>query len=97
MDFKIVNSNLFICDRWGNTSRRISENCAFGTYDEVTKTFLVTKNDGKLELKDINGNLQRVVSLGVLEARFSGKEIIVRKKDGKTCVIDRVGNILRFI
>ncbi len=95
MNYKIVNQTLFICDTYGNTSRRISENCAFGTFDESSKTFLVTKTDGKLELKDINGNLHRVITTDVVEARFNGSSIMVRKKDGKSYLFDKYGNSKR--
>jgi hypothetical protein len=80
----------------GNLGRRISENVAFGTYDESQKIFLITSIDGKLETKDIGGNPIRVLSQGVLEARFSGTDILVRKKDGKNVLIDKVGNIKRY-
>jgi hypothetical protein len=97
MDYKILNGTLFLCDKWGNTSKRISENVAYGTFDDTTSTFLITKLDGKVEIKDANGNLTRTVSNDGLEARFQGKDIILRKKDGRTCIIDRVGNIQRYI
>ena len=97
MEYKIINQTLFICDKWGNLGRRISENVAFGTFNESTSTFLVTKTDGKVELKDMNGTVRRVVSNDGLEARFSGDDIIVRRKDGKTCVVDIYGNVQRYI
>ena len=96
MMFKILNQSLYICDNMGNLGRRISENVAFGTYDESQKIFLITGIDGKLETKDIAGNNIRVLSQGVLEARFSGTDILVRKKDGKNVLIDKVGNIKRY-
>jgi hypothetical protein len=80
----------------GNLGRRISENVAFGTYDESQKIFLITSTDGKLETKDIGGNPIRVLSQGVLEARFSGTDILVRKKDGRNVLIDKAGNIKRY-
>ncbi len=97
MEYKILNRTLFICDKWGNTTRRISENVAFGTFDDKTSTFLVTKIDGKIEIKDINGNLKRTISSDGLEARFHGDDVIIRKNDGRTCIIDRNGNIRRYI
>jgi len=97
MIYKIVNQSLFLCDGIGNPGRRISENVNFATYDDTTKVFLITKSDGKLETKDINGNSIRVIHDGVLEARFSGNDIIVRKRDGRNLIIDRVGNIKRYI
>lgn len=97
MNYKIVNKTLFICDKWGNPGRRISENVSFGTFDETTMFFLITKSDGKLELKDINGNLQRVILTDVHEARFQSQDIIARKKDGRTCLVDRYGNIKRYL
>lgn len=97
MEYKILNRSLYLCDRYGNLGRRISENVAFGTFDDKTSTFLVTKMDGKVELKDINGNLQKIISSDAYEARFLGSEIILRKKDGKTCIVDRFGNLRRYI
>jgi hypothetical protein len=80
----------------GNLGRRISENVAFGTYDESQKIFLITSIDGKLETKDIGGNPIRVLLQGVLEARFAGTDILVRKKDGRNVLIDKAGNIKRY-
>jgi hypothetical protein len=98
MIYKIVNKNLYTCDMYGNILRRISENVSFSTFDDKTSTFLVTKTDGKLELKDTNGNIIRTISSDVLEARFqSSDDIIVRKKDGRNCIIDKYGNIRRYI
>lgn len=97
MNYKIFNQSLYLCDAIGNIGRRISDNVNFATYDETTKVFLITKSDGKLETKDINGNNIRVLHDGVLEARFSGNDIIVRKRDGRNLIIDRVGNIKRYI
>ena len=57
MEYKIVNRTLYTCDKWGNLGRRISENVTFGTFDEKTSTFLITKIDGKVETRDINGNV----------------------------------------
>jgi hypothetical protein len=97
MEYKILNRTLFLCDKWGNTTRRISENVVFGTFDDKTSTFLVTKTDGKVEIKDINGNLKRTISSDGIEARFYGDDLIIRKKDGRTCIVDKVGNIRRYI
>ncbi len=97
MEYKILNQSLYICDRMGNLGRRISENVVYGTFDDKTSTFLVTKMDGKVELRDTNGNLRRVVSSDTIEARYSGIEIIIRKKDGRTCIIDQMGNVKRYI
>ena len=97
MEYKILNRTLFLCDKWGNTTRRISENVSFGTFDDKTSTFLVTKTDGKVEIKDINGNLKRTISSDGIEARFYGDDLIIRKKDGRTCIVDKVGNIRRYI
>jgi len=96
MMFKIVNQSLYLCDNIGNLGRRIAENVAFGTYDDSQKIFLITNIDGKLETKDIMGNNIRVLSQGVLEARFSGTDILVRKRDGKNVLIDKMGNIKRY-
>jgi hypothetical protein len=97
MEYKIINRTLYICDKWGNLGRRISENVVFGTFDEATSTFLVTKTDGKVELKDINGTVRRVISNDGFEARFHDSGIILRKKDGRTCIVDRYGNIQRYL
>lgn len=97
MNYKIVNKSLYICDKYGNVGRKISENVAFGTFDEKTSTFLITKSDGRVELKDINGNINRVVSNDAIEARFQDNEIIIRKNDGRTCISDKFGNIRRYI
>jgi hypothetical protein len=97
MLFKILNQSLYLCDIAGNLGRRISENVAFGTYDETHKIFLITSLDGKLETKDVAGNPIRVLSQGVLEARFLGNDILVRKRDGKNVLIDKSGNIRRYI
>ena len=96
MLFKIVNQSLYLCDTMGNLGRRIAEHVAFGTYDESQNIFLITNIDGKLETKDMMGNNIRVLSQGVLEARFSGTDILVRKKDGKNVLIDKAGNIKRY-
>jgi hypothetical protein len=97
MNYKILNKTLFICDKWGNIGRRISENVAFGTFDDKTSVFLVTKSNGDVEIKDVNGNLTRIISRDSMEARFQGDDIIIRKNDGRTCIVDRVGNIRRYI
>jgi len=97
MNYKIVNKTLYLCDNYGNLGRRISENVAFGTFDDKTSTFLVTKTDGKVELKDVNGNIIRNISSDGYEARFQSNDIIIRKKDGRTCIVDRYGNIRRYI
>lgn len=97
MEFKILNRSLFICDKWGNLGRKISENVAFGTFDEETSLFLVTKTDGVVELKDMNGNVKRLIAKDGYEARFHDKDIILRKTNGKTCIVDRYGNIQRYM
>jgi hypothetical protein len=97
MEYKIINRTLYICDKWGNLGRRISENVAFGTFDEKTSTFLVTKTDGKVELRDLNSTVKRIISNDGLEARFHDNDIILRKKNGKTCIVDRSGNVQRYL
>lgn len=97
MNYKIVNQSLFLIDNIGNIGRRISDNVSFASYDDTSKIFLVTRMDGKLETKDIYGNPIRVLQEGVLEARFSGGDIIARKRDGRNVIIDIVGNIKRYI
>lgn len=97
MEYKIVNQALYLCDRMGNVGRRIAESVVYGTFDDKSSSFLITRLDGKVELRDTNGNLKRTLISDGIEARFSGDEIIVRKKDGKTCVIDKVGNVKRYI
>lgn len=97
MYYKILNKILYRTDQWGNTNRIITENVSFGTYDEKTSTFLVTKLDGKVELRDSNGNILRIISTVGVEARFESNDIILRMKDGRTCIVDRNGNIRRFL
>lgn len=97
MYYKILNKILYRTDQWGNTNRIITENVSFGTYDEKTSTFLVTKLDGKVELRDSNGNILRIISTVGMEARFESNDIILRMKDGRTCIVDRNGNIRRFL
>lgn len=97
MEYKISNRSLYICDKYGNLGRKISENVSFGTFDEKTSTFLITKIDGKVEIKDMVGNIIRVISNDSIEARFQGDQIIIRKNNGKTCVVDKYGNIQRYI
>ena len=97
MNYKIVNQSLYTCDTYGNTGRRIAENVAFGTYNDNLKIFLVTLLNGKVETRDSNGNHIRTLAENAIEARFSGTEIIVRRKDGKTEVKDLVGNLKRYL
>jgi len=96
MNFKILNKTLYSCDKWGNIRMKISENVVFGTWDDKTSMFLVTKDDGKLEIRDVYGNILRILAKDAIEGRFqSSDEVVVRRKDGKTHVIDRWGNIRR--
>jgi hypothetical protein len=97
MHYKILNKILYRTDQWGNTQRIITENVSFGTYDDKTSTFLVTKLDGKVELRDSNGNILRIISNVGIEARFESNDIILRMKDGRTCLVDRAGNMKRFL
>lgn len=97
MFYKIVNESLYVCDKMGNLGRRISEDVSFGTFDDDSNTFLITKTNGKVELRDTNGNHKRTLIDESIEARFSGSDIIVRRNNGKTCLIDKVGNIKRYI
>ena len=98
MTYKILNNSLYSCDTWGNIKMKISENVVFGTYDDTTSSFLVTKGDGKVEIRDKNGNIKRLVASDGVEARFgSPNEIVVRKRDGRTCVVDWWGNVKRCI
>lgn len=96
MYYKILNKILYRTDQWGNTNRIITENVSFGTFDDKTGTFLVTKLDGKVELRDSNGNILRIISTVGVEARFESNDIILRMKDGRTCIVDRNGNLKRF-
>jgi hypothetical protein len=97
MDYKITNQALYSCDKYGNLGRKICDNVSFGTYDDAQNLFLVTKFDGKVETRDINGNHLRTICEGAIEARFSGTDIIVRRKDGRTELRDRFGNQLRWM
>ena len=94
MDWIIKNSQLYLCDKWGNTGRRISESTSFANFDESSKVFLVTLIDGKVVTKDINGNSLRQICEGAIEARFQGDKILVRTRNGNE-LRDRVGNFLR--
>jgi|LakMenE01Jun11ns_1017448.scaffolds.fasta_scaffold8059206_1 hypothetical protein len=97
MYYKIVNKILYKTDQWGNPNLQIADNVQFATYDDKTLTFLVTKFDGKVELRNSQGNLFRIISNVGLEGRFESKDIILRMKDGKTGVFDRDGNLRRYL
>lgn len=97
MYYKIVNKILYKCDKWGNSLLQIADNVAFATYDEKTSTFLVTKSDGRVELRNDSGHFFRIISNVGLEGRFELDEIILRMKDGKTGVFTRDGNLRRFL
>lgn len=98
MYYKIVNKTLFRCDQFGNPVRAISENVSFGTFDEKTQTFLVTKLNGVVELKDYNGTIIRtILSNNGVEARFDPTGIVIRTTDGRTRLVDRNGTIKRFL
>lgn len=97
MYYKIVNKILYKCDQWGNPNLHITDNVSFATYDDKTSTFLVTKYDGKVELRTSSGNIFRIISSLGVEARFESAEIILRMKDGRTGVFDRDGNLRRFM
>lgn len=97
MYYKIVNKILYKTDQWGNPNFKIADNVQFATYDDKTLTFLVTKFDGKVELRNSQGNLFRIISNVGLEGRFESKDIILRMKDGKTGVFDRDGNLRRYL
>jgi hypothetical protein len=43
------------------------------------------------------GNPVRTLANDIYEARFSGIEIIARRKDGKNVILDKMGNVKRFI
>ncbi len=94
MDWIIKQNSLYLCDTWGNTGRRISDNTAFANFDDKTKTFIVTLLDGKVITKDINGNYLRQICEGAIEARFQDDKILVRTRTGNH-LRDRVGNFLR--
>ena len=97
MYYKIVNKILYKCDQWGNPNLHIADNVSFATYDDKTSTFLVTKCDGKVELRNDSGNLFRIISNVGVEGRFESTDIILRMKDGKTGVFDRNGNLKRYL
>lgn len=96
MNYKIINQSLYLSDNYGNIGRLISNTVNFATFDETNKVFLITNVDGKLETKDINGNNIRVIAHEVLEARFSGTDILIRKRDGKNVLVDKIGNVKRY-
>ena len=94
MDWIIKQNSLYLCDKYGNTGRRISENTAFANFDDKTKTFIVTLLDGKVITKDIDGNYLRQICEGAIEARFQDDKILIRTRNCNQ-LRDRVGNFLR--
>jgi hypothetical protein len=95
--FKIINNTLYFCDNWGNLHRKIADNVSLASYDDKSKTFLVTKKDGKLELINDNSTVLRTLHLSVTEGRYQGDQIVARLKDGRNCIIDKNGNIQRWL
>jgi hypothetical protein len=62
-------------------------------YDDTKNIFLITKTNGIVETRDINGNHLRMICDGVIEAKFSGTDILtVEKMVEMNFVIDLVIN-----
>ncbi len=98
MYYKIVNSVLYNCDKFGNILRKICDNVSFATFSDESSIFLITSKNGKVETRDKSGNLIRTISKSEnIEARFVGSDILVRKSDGRNCILDKFGNIRRYI
>jgi hypothetical protein len=97
MIYKILNGALYTTDKYGNTLRKICEGVSYGAYDDTQNIFLITKVNGIVETRDINGNHLRMICDGCIEARFSGTDILIRRKDGRNELRDRFGNQLRYI
>ena len=98
MNYKIVNGILYKCDQFGNILRKICDNVHFATLNDTSSIFLITSKNGNVETRDQNGNLIRVISKSEnIEARFVGSDILVRKSDGRNCILDKFGNIRRYI
>jgi hypothetical protein len=53
--------------------------------------------NGEVRTKDINGNGIRIICEGAIEARFSGTNIQVRRKDGRNELRDKFGCQLRWL
>ena len=97
MEYKIEKELLSTCDQWGNTLKTIATNVSYATFDEKQQLFLVTTKDGQVRTRDINGNGRRVICEGAIEAKFSGTNIQVRRKDGRNEIRDKFGNQLRWL
>lgn len=97
MNYKIEKEILSICDQWGNKLRTISDKVSYATYDDKQNIFLITLTNGQVRTKDTNGNGIRIICEGAVEARFSGTNIQVRRKDGRNEVRDKFGNQLRWL
>lgn len=97
MEYIIKNNSLFICDKYGNTGIRISENVSNVNFSEEKKIFLITKINGDVELKDTNGNLRSKIFEGAVDARFNGDGFVVRTKDGRNRLVDKSGNKGAFL
>lgn len=97
MNFKIVNSILYTCDKWGNTGRRIADRVSFATFNAVMGVFLVTTISGRVDTRDMNGNHIRTICEGAIEARFyDDKTFLVRTRNSNQ-LRDKQGNLLRNI
>lgn len=92
---KIENSVLYTCDKYGNKGRQIARDTAFAVYCETQKIFLVTSLNGSVDTRDEYGNHIRTVGKNAVEARFDGKDILIRTKDGKNERRDQYGNLIR--
>lgn len=97
MNYKIEKEILSICDQWGNKLRTISDKVSYAMWDDAQKIFLITLTNGQVKTKDINGNGIRIICEEAVEARFSGTNIQVRRKDGRNEIRDKFGNKLRWL
>ena len=91
----IKNDELVKVDRYGNGRGLICRNARCGMFSHDMKKVVVVRNDGIVQIHDFHGNpLQRICEDG-LDARFSGEDIIVQRKNGRTELRDKYGNTKR--
>jgi hypothetical protein len=94
----IKNDSLYTSDRHGNTGTRICESVSNAYWSDGQDIFLITKLNGKVEIRDRHGNLTRCICENAKDARFSdGTNIQVRMNDGQNRVLDKFGNLVRVL
>lgn len=92
----IKNDSLYTCDRHGNLGTRITENVSNAYWSDSQDIFLITRLNGKVEVRDRHGNLARVLCEDAKDAKFSdGTNVQVRMNNGQTRILDRHGNLVR--